>query len=375
MRVRLTALYGGLVLVSGLVLLTVVYVLVRGTLTTQSIIDGVDEPDRPGSSGSPTGQPEPPDMQDGWLPGVAASAREAALDNILLSSTLAVAVLAALSVAVGWWVAGRVLRRLHRVTATARDLSWQDLRRRIAMDGPRDELKELADTFDELLSRLDQAFDAQRRFAANAAHELRTPLAIERTAIQVGLRDPTPDQLREVRDQLLETNRRSERLIDGLIVLARGDAGLATREPVDLAVVVDDVTERFAALAAEHEVTVAVDARPVRLAGDSALLDQLVSNLVQNAIRYNHPGGRVAVRTLTPVGVEVTNTGPRVPAGDVDRLFEPFQRGNATRTGSNSGAGLGLSIVRAIAHAHAGVITATPNPAGGLTIHVILPSS
>jgi signal transduction histidine kinase len=357
-----------------MVLLGVVYLFVRHTLTPQSIIDGIPEPARPEITGPPTTPPEP-DIPNHQLPDVAVSARDAALSTVLRSSAVAVVLLATLSIAVGWWVAGRVLRRLHRITATARELSWRDLRQRLNMGGPDDELKELADTFDAMLSRLDQAFDAQRRFAGNAAHELRTPLAIERAAIQIGLHDPTPEQLREVRQQLLETNQRAERLLDGLVLLAQSDNGLATREPVDLATIIAATVESFQEVAVANEVTVQVDARSTVVAGDAGLLEQLVGNIVQNAVRYNHPGGQVQVRTITPAGLEVSNTGPVVPADTVDRLFEPFHRGGPDRVGSANGAGLGLSIVRTIATAHAGEVSAVPNPAGGLTVRVTLPGS
>ncbi|WP_246257375.1 sensor histidine kinase [Amycolatopsis anabasis] len=374
MRVRLAALYGGLFLASGAVLLGLVYLLVRNTLTPRSIIEGIPEPKPPWTGELPAPPaPPPPAVSEGALPGLARSARDTALNNLLFSSALALVVLVLLSVLCGWWVAGRILRRLHRITATARQLSGHDLDRRVRITGPDDELKELADTFDEMLSRLDGAFEAQRRFAANAAHELRTPLAIERTAIQVGLDDPAPDELRQVREQLLETNRRSQRLIDGLLVLARSDGGLTTREPADLAAIVTKVVDDHRADALAGGIAVRVDALPARVSGDVGLLEQLVGNLVRNAIQYNHPGGHVRVRTITPPGLEVSNTGPVIAAAEVDRLFEPFRRGGPDRVGSADGTGLGLSIVRAIANAHGGAVTATPDPAGGLTVRITLP--
>ncbi|WP_021592386.1 sensor histidine kinase [Actinomadura welshii] len=281
----------------------------------------------------------------------------------------AIVVIAVLAFAVCWWLTGRLLRPLHRVTATARRLSLSTLHERIALDGPQDEVKELADTFDAMLDRLEEAVDSQRRFIANASHELRTPLAIQRTAIEVGLAGPSPERLDEIRAEMLRNTRRSERLIEGLLVLAQGERGLDTRAPVDLEAVVGQVVEDGAALAKTGGVTVSTALQQVTVSGDEVLLTRMAANLVRNAVLHNHPGGDVRVE-LSSGGLVVRNTGPEITADQVDGLFEPFRRLHADRTGSAEGAGLGLSIVAAIAAAHGFAVEATANPRGGLTVAV-----
>ncbi|QXJ21451.1 HAMP domain-containing histidine kinase [Actinomadura graeca] len=300
--------------------------------------------------------------------------RESLLDSQRLTTVIAFAVIAVLAFAVCWWLTGRLLRPLNRITATAQRLSLSTLHERIAMTGPEDELKKLADTFDAMLDRLEHAIASQRRFVANASHELRTPIAIQRTAIEIGLSDPSPAKVARIRAELLRATQRSERLIEGLLVLAQGERGLDARAPVDLAVVVDQVVGEHMPLAEPREVDVAVAAHPVTVAGDEVLLTRLVANLVQNAIRHNHPGGHVLVELSPDTGLVVCNTGPHVPPDRVDELFEPFRRLHRDRTGSSDGAGLGLSIVAAIAKAHDGTVHATANPDGGLSVTVTLPT-
>ncbi|MEU6983857.1 ATP-binding protein [Streptomyces sp. NPDC046324] len=285
----------------------------------------------------------------------------AAGEQMLIWSCLALAVMAFGAVAVGWWTAGRVLRPVHDMTARARRLSERNLHERIGASGPDDELKELGDTIDALLGRLEAAFDSQRRFIANASHELRTPLATQRAAIQVGLDDTT-----EVKQVLLDTNRRSERLIDGLLVLARSERGLEEREDVRLGEVVAEECEAFG-------VACAGEASGV-VRGSRVLLGQLVRNLVANAVAHNVPGGSVEVRADGGV-VTVVNTGPVVSADEVPGLFEPFRRGEG-RDRMGPGAGLGLSIVRSIAAAHGGTVGAVARgerEGGGLVVTVTLP--
>ncbi len=295
---------------------------------------------------------------------------DAAGHQLLIWSAAALLVMTACAVGVGWWTAGRVLRPVHAMTAKARRLSEHTLHERIASSGPDDELKELGDTLDALLARLEKAFDSQRRFIANASHELRTPLATQRAAIQVGLDDPTPDDLVRTRQTLLDSNRRSERLIEGLLVLARSERGLAKgeRETVDLARVVAEEAGRHPG--------VAVDAGRCAVLGNRLLLAQLVANLLANAVTYNVPGGSVEV-SLVPAGggvlLEVRNTGPVVDAADIPGLFEPFRRGEG-KDRMGPGSGLGLSIVRSIAVAHGGTVTAVPGPEGGLAVTVRLPA-
>ncbi|MGW2015657.1 sensor histidine kinase [Streptomyces sp. NPDC001927] len=295
----------------------------------------------------------------------------AAGEQMLMWSCLALVVMAFCAVAVGWWTAGRVLRPVHEMTARARRLSERNLHERIAASGPDDELKELGDTIDALLGRLEAAFDSQRRFIANASHELRTPLATQRAAIQIGL-----DDANDVKQVLLDSNRRSERLIEGLLVLARSERGLEGRERVELGGVVAEECETYGV---EYGGDLGGggggdgEGGGVVL-GSRVLLGQLVRNLVANAVAYNVPGGSVDVRVDGGV-LTVANTGPVVAAGDVPGLFEPFRRGEG-RDRMGPGAGLGLSIVRSIAVAHGGTVDAVARGAGeggGLVVTVTLP--
>ncbi|MFD9610081.1 sensor histidine kinase [Streptomyces sp. NPDC059083] len=340
-RTRIALVYGGVFLVLGAALLILVNLLVRaGTDADADAIvaraDGVA-------------------VVEAYRIGDDVS--RAAGQQMLMWSSLSLLVIACVAVVVGWWTAGRVLRPVHEMTARARRLSGLD--ERLDVRGPDDELKELGDTIDALLGRLETAFDSQRRFIANASHELRTPLATQRAALQIGL-----DEDCEVRQVLLDANRRSERLIDGLLLLARGERGLDAREDVRLG---DVVTEEYAGAC------VTGDGGVVR--GSRVLLAHLVRNLVANAVAYNVPGGEVRVRVGPPGVLTVVNTGPVVPDGDVDALFEPFRRGEG-RDRTGPGAGLGLSIVRSVAVAHGGAVRAVARGAeegGGLVVTVTLP--
>jgi signal transduction histidine kinase len=330
---------------------------------------------RPGGPPCPAApfDPQPPRPVEGTKRPVGPEQfQESLVGSQRLVILVALVVIVVLAFAVSWWLTGRLLRPLHRITGTARRLSLSTLHERIALDGRPDELKQLADTFDAMLDRLERAVDSQRRFVANASHELRTPLAVQRTAIEVGLADPSPERLAEVRDEMLRNTRRSERLIEGLLVLAQGERGLDRRTPVDLGTVVGQVVADNLALAERAEVTVSAGTRPVTVAGDEVLLTRMVANLVQNAIRHNRPGGGVVIE-LSQEALVVRNTGPVVPPERVDELFEPFRRLAGDRTGSDGGAGLGLSIVAAIVHAHDGTVRATANADGGLSVAVALP--
>ncbi|MDF5756200.1 ATP-binding protein [Spongiactinospora sp. TRM90649] len=352
-RVRLTALYAGLFLATATVLLVTVNLLMEGILRVQ--ISGTRGPD---------GAEIPQDA----AARVAIGLHYSVLRWQWLVTGVVIAVLTVVSVAVGWWLAGRVLRPIHTITATARRLSLSSLHQRISLDGPRDDLKELADTFDDMLDRLERSVESQRRFVANASHELRTPLAIQRAAIEIGLTAPSLERLPQVRRELLNATERSERLIEALLTLAQSEHGLDSREPVAL----DEVVRKAVREVRAGEIEVTADAEPVTVAGDPTLLARLVTNLLDNAVRYNRPDGQVAVGLSADGTLTVRNTGPAVPPDRVTELFEPFRRLHPARSRSNGGAGLGLSIVAAIARAHDAEVTARPNAGvgGGLELTV-----
>ncbi|WP_280367162.1 sensor histidine kinase [Nocardia wallacei] len=307
--------------------------------------------------------------------------RRATMHAMLGWSLAALGAVGVAATGLGWLLAGRVLAPLQQISATARRVADHSLHERIALDGPRDEITDLADTFDAMLERLDRSFDSQRRFVANASHELRTPLTINRTLLEVALDRPdAPEPLRQLGITLLEVNRRHERLIDGLLVLAGSEQRLTEHRPADLA----DVVRHVATIAAEQASAAGVELRTepesAPVIGDPLLLERLAHNLFDNAIRYNREGGWVAARTgIHDRGCRlvVENTGPEVPEYDLDGLFEPFRRLTSTTRRSDAatsrGAGLGLSIVRSVAHAHGGTVTAAARAGGGLRVTVDLP--
>ncbi len=302
--------------------------------------------------------------------------RNDALSTLLTQSAIALIVAAVLAILLGWLMAGRVLRPLAAITATAQRLSVRNLKQRIELAGPQDEIKTLANTFDAMLDRLTDAFDSQKHFVANASHELRTPLALQRTLVEVALQDPTlTPRVRTLGHNLLEANQRTEQLIASLLLLARSDRGLAEQETVQLDTLVNHV-----AAAREHQLTqagldlVISSPDPQNVLGDPMLLEQLVGNLLDNAIKYNRPDGWIRIRLDQHPTLTITNSGPTIPADAIEGLFEPFKRRATDRT-DPTGTGLGLSIVQSIAHAHHGTRTAQPGPEGGLTITVDLPTS
>jgi signal transduction histidine kinase len=295
--------------------------------------------------------------------------------QILIVCAIVLAVIAVAAAAIGWMIAGRVLRPLRTITAAARRIAASSLHERLALQGPDDELKELGDTLDHLFARLEASFEAQRRFAANASHELRTPLTRERALLQVTLTDPasTTSTWQAVGRELLASNTEQERLIEALLTLASGEAGASQREAIDLAAITDE------ALAAPRPATsrlglhVSTDIQPATLDGDPLLIQQLVSNLIDNAIRHNIPGGYLRVATGTSGGhavLSVANSGQAIPPADVDRLFQPFQRLGPRPARRDGGHGLGLSIVRAIAADHGATVAARALPEGGLAVDV-----
>jgi signal transduction histidine kinase len=366
-RARLTLLYGGVFVLAGVVLLGATYVLVSRELTTTSQISS--EKSRPGD-GDPDGNVTT------IIAKAAATTRINVQHAVIVESGLALVVVSAVAIGLGWLIAGRMLRPLHQITETARRIAdappdGRGLHERIAMRGPNDEVRELADTFDHMLERLDHSFDGQRRFIASASHELRTPLTLNRTLLEVAL---TPEdisaEVRQLGTTLLAINERHGRLIDGLLLLAQSERELTEHAYVDLADIVDHV-------AVSDTVKIITETREATVMGDPVLLERLVENLVENGIRHNiSEGGWVKVRTdTTPDGgaqLEVSNSGPVIPRYEVPALFEPFRRYRTERLQS-SGAGLGLSIVRSVARAHGGDVRADARDEGGLVVTVTLP--
>ncbi|MDV9186703.1 HAMP domain-containing sensor histidine kinase [Streptomyces sp. SR27] len=380
-RIRLTLLYGGMFLIAGILLLSIIYL-----FTAQALTDSVSElPFKvvQGKVQPTTSWCELPVQGTGEQLNDAVSVclrhqSDRALDDLLRRSLFALLGMSIIAFAFGYAMAGRVLSPLGRITRTARQVAGSDLSRRIELDGPDDELKELADTFDEMLERLERAFTAQQRFVANASHELRTPLAINRTLLEVHLSDPgAPMELQQLGKTLLATNERSEQLVEGLLLLARSDNQIVERKPVDLAEVASRGVDQVHAEAEAKGVEIRGEREPAVVQGNGVLLERIALNLLQNAVRYNVPeGGWVEVTTGTEQGqavLVVSNTGPVIPAYEIDNLFEPFRRLRQERTGSDKGVGLGLSIARSVARAHGGRIIAEPREGGGLVMRVTLP--
>ncbi len=388
-RFRLTLLYGGLFLVCGAGLLAIDYVLVAHRfsgeffLTTGKnsvTITGIARNGGVTSAGfaksvaglGASGQTVKPPGPDQVL-ATAQAQSTAALHQVLIQSSIALAIMAVISIWLGWLVAGRALRPIRTISDAARDISASSLHRRLALAGPDDELTQLATTFDQLLERLEGSFAAQRQFVANASHELRTPLTLERALVEVALADPEPtvDSLREMGRQVLAAGEQQERLIEALLTLSRSQRGLDRHEPVDLTAAAAQTLR----LVDSAKLTVDTSLEPAWTSGDPRLVERLVANLVANAACHNVPSGRIDIRTTTQDGralLTVDNTGPRIPPEELERLFEPFQRLDAERVNSSGrlGLGLGLSIVRAIAAAHRATIIARPNSDGGLRIEV-----
>ncbi|MFF1376030.1 sensor histidine kinase [Streptomyces sp. NPDC058308] len=382
-RIRLTLLYGGMFLIAGILLLSIIYL-----LAAQALNVGSELPFQVTGNSTVSSQTcesfrglseHPTEVQlNNALNDCVNQVRQHALDNLLSRSLLALLGLAVIAFAFGYAMAGRVLSPLGRITRTARRVAGTDLSRRIELDGPDDELKELSDTFDEMLDRLERAFTAQQRFVGNASHELRTPLAINRTLLEVHLSDPgAPPELHQLGKTLLATNERSEQLVEGLLLLARSDNQIVERKPVDLAEVADRAVDQVRAEADAKGVEIRGERAPAVVQGNGVLLERIALNLVQNAVRYNVPDeGWVEVTTEAQHGqavLVVSNTGPVVPAYEIDNLFEPFRRLRTERTGSDKGVGLGLSIARSVARAHGGRIIAEPREGGGLVMRVTLP--
>jgi len=401
-RLRLTLVYGGLFLLSGAALLAITYLLVSRSLPTGPVTGRAAAPPlltpgqvsggtpggvsggkvfvqaRAGSCGLFTGPLGTPAQVAARAQQCLSQQRALELKQLLTESGIALAIMTVVSIGLGWLVAGRVLGKLRTITAAARSISASSLHARLTLDGPDDELKELGDTFDGLLARLEAAFGTQRQFVANASHELRTPLARQRTLIEVALADPEPSvaALQDVCTRVLATGEQQERLIEALLTLARSQRGLDRREPIDLAAIAGEVLEARRPEAELRGLTVTAALQPAPVLGDPRLAERLAANLVDNAIRHNVAHGVVQITTGVRAGhavLAVWNTGPLIPPDQVPRLFQPFQRSGADRTGTREGQGLGLSIVAAIAEAHGAWLRASALTGGGLRVQAGFP--
>jgi signal transduction histidine kinase len=376
-RLRMTALYGLVFLVTGAVLLTIGYELVRHNLNGPG--DYRRELQRlgivpQGFFGRPPGG-APGSTGARIADAIRAQLRADALHRLLVEYVVALGAMTIVSVVAGWLLAGRALRPLRDITATARRVSGENLGERIALRGPADELKELADTFDGMLSRLDGAFASQRHFVANASHELRTPLAIMRTEVDVSLADPdaSVEDLRRMGDAVRETIDRCERLIEGLLMLARSEAATGRDTQVEISALAADCITDLRARAEEAHVSVRDDLAPAWTRGEPALLERMIANLIDNGIRHNEPGGWLQVSTRARDGrvhVTVANGGPRIAPADAATLTEAFRRLDR----GAGGFGLGLSIVRSVVAAHGGTLALSAPDEGGLVVQIELPA-
>ena len=389
-RLRLTLLYGFLFLLSGAALLVATNFLVdRATGVTggnsvvvvhhgkDMTLGGAKNAKGAGSDvvyrGREMSQAEANQIRTGAL-----DQRDNDVRTLYDYSLVAFGAMVVLSTLFGWVVAGRVLRPLRHLSSSAQNISATNLQCRLPLDGPDDELKELGTTFNQLLDRLERSFESQRRFVANASHELRTPLARQRAIAQVALTDPdaTVDSLRAAHERVLAAGAQQERLLDAFLTLARGQAGSGRHEVLDLAAVVRSVLGQPPGEVAGFALHLEPSLAPSSLVGDSRLVERMVANLVNNAARYNVPGGTIRVSAMTMAGravLSVENTGPQVPQAQVQRLFQPFQRMARDRTGSGDGVGLGLSIVQAVASSHGAEVDATSRNEGGLAITISFP--
>jgi signal transduction histidine kinase len=372
-RLRLTLLYGSLVLVSAGAVAGSTYLLFDtwwsgGGVITSIVQDSQQARATPGEPGN--GLPAPASE----LPHVKATAKASDLRELLVVSCIVMGAAVALSVGLGWFVAGRVLRPIRTISTSVRRISEDNLHARLDAAGPDDELKELSDTFDQLLQRLETAFQAQRQFAANASHELRTPLTLERTLLEVALADPdcTLESLRATCQRVLTAEEHQERLIASLLTLARSQSGLTSRSPIDLCEVARGVVSSRTSQLAGAGLTIGCELNPAPILGDDRLIEHLTANLLDNAISYNVPAGFITLATGTADGrsfLTVLNSGPHI-AEQITRLQRPFERLGPDRTDTGGGTGLGLSIVASIARAHGADLSLEPRPDGGLAVTV-----
>ena len=366
-RLRLTFFYGGLFLVAGAGLLTITYLLVRSAPVKIGIP----------TSGAFSKPPPKGQASKFVLKAQALATHEIDLHQLLTGSGIALTIMVVLAVALGWLVAGRVLRPLRTINTAAQRISASNLHERLVLSGPDDEFKELGGTLNDLLGRLEASFQSQENFVANASHELRTPLTLECSLLETALADPetTAESWRATGQRLLATNRQQAQLIDALLTLASSQRGLEEQDRLDLALIAEDVLDTRDRQIASCGLFVEADLRSAPMVGDPDLVESLVVNLVDNALRHNVAGGRIEIATGARSGVvviSVGNTGPIVPQDETTRLLQPFQRLSG-RTRSADGHGVGLAIVQAIATAHGADLTLRPRGSGGLDVEVRFP--
>jgi signal transduction histidine kinase len=376
-RFRLTLLYSVLFLATGAVLLAVTYLLVRSAPSGKVADPLLPWPPTPGSTS--LAKPARTGLAQTQLKAQALATHATDMQALLTRSGIALAIMAVLAIALGWHVAGRILRPLRAMTTTTQRITEQSLYERLALPGPSDEIKDLADTIDGLLNRLEAAFDAQRRFVANASHELRTPLTLNRALLDLTLNNPdaTVDDLRTMGQELIASGEQQEQLIEALLTLATSARGLDRHEPFDLSEITADVLlgphPEIARLGLDVQSTMT----PAPATGDPRLAQRLVANLFDNALRHNVTGGHITITTRTEsrhAFLTIANSGTIIPPDDIARLFQPFERLRKDRKNHPDGHGLGLSIVQSIAAAHNAVLHARARPDGGLHIQVRFPA-
>jgi signal transduction histidine kinase len=376
-RLRLALLYGGVFFISGAILLALIYGAVANTHHAYTQV--VPAPLIVSRSSQAQIPQLPPGVRSIHVSVVDSHQRIADLQVLAIVSVIALVLMAAVSMGLGWLIAGRVLRPLRTITTAARDISATNLHQRLALEGPNDEFKELGDTFDGLLGRLEASFQSQRQFVANASHELRTPLARLKTLAQVALSDPdaSVESLRAAHERVLVSEQQLEGLIGALLTLASSARNLDHCEPVNLMAVTEGVIAARHQEIEHRDLVLNATLHGARLEGNRQLIEQLVANLLDNAIDHNVAGGRVDVSTTTREGqaiLSVANDGPVIAAEELDRLQQPFQRLGADRISHGDGHGLGLSIVYAIATAHEASLAVNPQPAGGLHVTISFPN-
>ena len=370
-RLRLTVLYGVVSVLSAAVLLAITIMLADGLTPRTTPV--------PGQAATTSGQ-QALAQALARIAQLQAQLRHVdPLHQLLVAAAAALAIMAGASIALGWVVAGRALRPLRAITTATQQISEEDLHRRLAMPGPRDELTNLADTIDGLLARLQAAFEGQQNFVANASHELRTPLAASRTMLEVALADPAASAaaLRSACQDVLIEERHQERLIDALLTLARSQRGLDRRKPLDLGAITTDILRTREPDAASRDVTVSASIGSAPVLGDDGLLRQLAANLIDNALRHNVPHGTLSIHVTSDRDhstLKVANTGPVIAQDEIGRLLQPFQRLSSRRPADDDGLGLGLPIVAAITRAHHATLLVSPGDCGGLNIEASFPA-